>query len=132
MGTNNTATGGAALFGNTSGNDNTASGFSARQQLTIRIGNSTIATTIIRGIFNQTFSGGILVYLHGCDSALFALHIATHLFLRRFVRLPHELCGIERSVFVSEWKGVRVNHMDQAQFRTKIAGELKSVLKRNL
>jgi hypothetical protein len=85
----NTGVGNSALLSNTSGNNNTALGAGAGSNLTtgdnnidigynvlgtagesntIRIGNSSIATTIIRGIFNETSSGGIPVLINSDDT----------------------------------------------------------------
>ena len=84
-GIENTGVGDSALFSNISGSNNTALGAGAGANLTtgdnnidigysvggvagesntIRIGNSDIATTIIRGIFDQTSSGGIPVLIN--------------------------------------------------------------------
>ena len=84
----NTAVGAAALAVNVDGSGNTAVGFNAGSEITgdnnidigndvtgvagesntIRIGNSTIATTIVRGIFNKTSSGGIAVLINSDDT----------------------------------------------------------------
>ena len=55
-----------------------------------------------------------------------------HLLLRRCLRFAQELSRIELRVLVSERERVRINYMHQAQFRTEVTGELKSVLKRDL
>jgi uncharacterized coiled-coil protein SlyX len=82
-GTGNTAVGGGALSENTTGSNSTALGFNAGANLTgdnnidigsgvqgvagesntIRIGNTDIATTIIRGISGATAAGGAAVFV---------------------------------------------------------------------
>ena len=52
-----------------------------------------------------------------------------HLLLPRRVRLPQQLSRIEGSVFISERKRVRIDHMNQPQFRIEFASELMCVLK---
>jgi hypothetical protein len=71
-GNNNTALGTSAGSNLTTGDNNIDIGFNvlgtAGESNTIRIGNSDIATTIIRGIFNQTSSGGIPVLINSDDT----------------------------------------------------------------
>ncbi|PYK11682.1 MAG: hypothetical protein DME61_00080 [Verrucomicrobia bacterium] len=84
IGNNNTAVGTGALYGNTTGSSNTAVGVNAGSNLTtgdndidigynvqgvagesntIRIGDTNITTTIIRGISGQTIASGATVFV---------------------------------------------------------------------
>ena len=84
-------------------------------------GNNDKIDVVVCGVANLS-CWGTVNHASGISQVGSCYHGA-HLFLRRIRRFTHELGLIERRILIAKRIGVRVNHMQQAQFRFEIASK---------